>query len=160
MNHGDLIVSGIMQLIKNCPFELANIRKELLAISRHLYASDLKTCKIFIFFKIFFWPFFSSFEVFLPYIDIFFDENIFCSIGFTARDCLHKIYCSIVADYIHNVRRILSIDDVCKSMNCFSKYLIDQTITVNLHHMCCRILLNLLDCIKEKQESESCKNWH
>jgi transformation/transcription domain-associated protein len=39
-------------------------------------------------------------------------------------------------------------------MNCFSKYLIDRTITVHLHHMCCRILLNLLDCIKEKQDSE------
>jgi hypothetical protein len=93
-------------------------------------------------------------EDFLPYIEIFFDENVFCSIGFTARDCLHTIYCSIVADYIHNVRRSLTMDDVFKSMNCFSKYLIDQTITVHLHHMCCRILLNLLDCIKEKQDSE------
>ncbi len=39
-------------------------------------------------------------------------------------------------------------------MNCFSKYLIDRTITVHLHHMCCRILLNLLDCIKKKQDNE------
>ena len=43
--HSDLIVSGIIQLIKNCPIELASIRRELLAISRHLFVSDLKTSK-------------------------------------------------------------------------------------------------------------------
>ena len=85
---------------------------------------------------------------------MFFDENVFCSTGFTARECLHSISCSIIADYVHNVRKSLSIEEICKSINYFSKYLLDQTIPVNLHHMCCRILLNLLDCIKDKQDSE------
>ena len=87
---------------------------------------------------------------------MFFDENIFISTGFTARESLHSISCSIIADYVHNVRKSLSMEDICKSINCFSKYLLDQTIAVNFHHMCCRILLNLLDCIKEKQDNDLC----
>ena len=35
-NNADLIVTGILQLLKNCPPELVNVRKDLLAISRHL----------------------------------------------------------------------------------------------------------------------------
>jgi len=44
-SNADLIVNGIIQLIKNCPSELASMRKELLAVSRHLIISDLKTSK-------------------------------------------------------------------------------------------------------------------
>ncbi len=91
----------------------------------------------------------------MPYIDVFFDESIFCSNGFTARECLRSISCSIVADYIHNVRKNLTMNDICKSINYFSKYLLDSTLPVNLHHMCCRILLALLDCIKSKQDTDN-----
>lgn len=35
-NHSDLLVDGILQLLKNCPAELVSVRKELLAISRHI----------------------------------------------------------------------------------------------------------------------------
>ena len=36
MNNSDLIVTGILQLLKNCPPELVSVRKDLLAISRHI----------------------------------------------------------------------------------------------------------------------------
>ena len=36
MNNSDLVVNGIIQLLKNCPPELVSVRKDLLAISRHI----------------------------------------------------------------------------------------------------------------------------
>lgn len=45
-SHADLIVNGIIQLIKNCPPELASVRKELLGVSRHIFISDLRISKI------------------------------------------------------------------------------------------------------------------
>jgi len=50
VNNSDLVVTGIMQLLKNCPPEVVSVRKELLAISRHII-SDLRTSK-FIFLNI------------------------------------------------------------------------------------------------------------
>ena len=45
MANADNLVEGIIQLFQNCPSELVNIRKELLAISRHII-SDLRQSKI------------------------------------------------------------------------------------------------------------------
>jgi hypothetical protein len=36
MNNSDQVVNGIIQLLKNCPPELVSVRKDLLAISRHI----------------------------------------------------------------------------------------------------------------------------
>lgn len=41
VKYSDFIVTGIMQLLKNCPPEVVNVRKDLLAISRHIIA-DLR----------------------------------------------------------------------------------------------------------------------
>lgn len=43
-NNSDLLVDGILQLLKNCPPELVSIRKELLGISRHII-SDYRQSK-------------------------------------------------------------------------------------------------------------------
>jgi hypothetical protein len=91
----------------------------------------------------------------LPYIDLFFDDKIFSSTGYTARECLKTITCNILADYIHNVRKNLSYTDIFKSINYFSKYLLDASLPVNIHHACCRILLSLLDVIKAKQQVQA-----
>ncbi len=45
MNNSDLVVTGILQLLKNCPPELVSVRKDLLAISRHII-SDLRLSKL------------------------------------------------------------------------------------------------------------------
>lgn len=42
--NADLLVEGILQLFQNCPAELVSIRKDLLAISRHII-SDLRSSK-------------------------------------------------------------------------------------------------------------------
>jgi hypothetical protein len=40
-----MLVEGIIQLYHNCPAELVSVRKDLLAISRHII-SDLRQSKL------------------------------------------------------------------------------------------------------------------
>jgi transformation/transcription domain-associated protein len=92
---------------------------------------------------------------FLPFINIFFDELIICSNGFTASESLKSNACSIVADLIHNIRKQLNFEDLCKSINYFTKCLHDPMMYTNIQHMCCRVLLSLVDCIKAKEHENS-----
>lgn len=45
-NNSDLLVDGILQLLRNCPAELVSIRKELLAISRHIIGDLRQSLKL------------------------------------------------------------------------------------------------------------------
>jgi transformation/transcription domain-associated protein len=151
------LVDGVMQLFQNCPHELISVRKDLLTISRHIIA-DLR-------------------QKFLPYMSRFFsDENLLFNSDTTSSssllnggggpnsasfsstnsfDSLRSNACSIVADLVHNVRKQLSYKELCQAINYFTKCLHDPQMYINIQHMCCRVLLGLVDCIKSKEQENS-----
>ena len=88
----------------------------------------------------------------MPYITQFFDETTFCSTGYTASESLRPNASSIVADLVHNVRKQLSYPELCKAITYFSKSLHDPLLYINLQHMCCRVLLSLIECVKFKDQ--------
>ena len=47
INNADLVATSIMHLLKNCPPEVVSVRKDLLAISRHII-TDLRTSNFFL----------------------------------------------------------------------------------------------------------------
>ena len=130
--NADLIVKGMLQLLSNCPPELVSVRKDLLAVSRHIL-TELRA-------------------KFMAHVNLFFDEATFCGTGYTASESLRSSACSMIADFVHNVRKQLTYSDLCKAVTFFSKSLHDPLLHTNLQHMCCRVLLNLIDCIKAKEQ--------
>ena len=64
----------MVALLRNCPQEVAHLRKELLIAARHILATDLR-------------------NKFLPCIDHLFDENLLIGSGWTTREsvrCVHQ----------------------------------------------------------------------
>ena len=61
------LVQGMVALLKNCPQEVAHLRKELLIAARHILATDLR-------------------NKFLPCIDHLFDESLLIGSGWTTRE--------------------------------------------------------------------------
>ena len=57
----------MVALLRNCPQEVAHLRKELLIAARHILATDLR-------------------NKFLPCIDHLFDENLLIGSGWTTRE--------------------------------------------------------------------------
>ena len=126
----------IIRLLQDCPRELSTARRELLHATRHVLSTNLRT-------------------LFVPKIDLLFDDNILIGDGLTAHETLRPLAYSIVADFIH-VNTSLTIDQIWKSVKTYSGYLQDDTLAQTVHIMSAKLLLNLMDRIlKLENKSDS-----
>ncbi|XP_041565949.1 transcription-associated protein 1 isoform X6 [Drosophila elegans] len=124
----------MLNLMRNCPKEAAHLRKELLIAARHIFATDLR-------------------QKFIPSIDKLFDEDLLIGKGITL-DSIRPLAYSTLADLAHHVRQSLSLDVLIKAVNLFSKNVHDETLAVGIQTMSCKLLLNLVDCLRHHSEIE------
>jgi transformation/transcription domain-associated protein len=115
----------IIRLLQDCPRELSTARRELLHATRHVLSTNLRT-------------------LFLPKMDLLFDDNILIGDGLTAHETLRPLAYSIVADFIH-VNNSLTAEQIWKSVKTYSGYLQDNTLAQTVHIMSAKLLLNLMD---------------
>ncbi|XP_034140404.1 transcription-associated protein 1 isoform X2 [Drosophila guanche] len=128
------VTNGMLNLMGNCPKEAAHLRKELLIAARHIFATDLR-------------------QKFIPSIDKLFDEDLLIGKGVTLESIRPLAY-STLADLAHHVRQSLSLDVLIKAVNLFSKNVHDETLAVGIQTMSCKLLLNLVDCLRHHSELE------
>ncbi|XP_041675704.1 transcription-associated protein 1-like [Drosophila eugracilis] len=126
------VTSGMLNLMRNCPKEAAHLRKELLIAARHIFATDLR-------------------QKFIPSIENLFDEDLLIGKGVTL-DSIRPLAYSTLADLAHHVRQNLSLDVLIKAVNLFSKNVHDETLAVGIQTMSCKLLLNLVDCLRHHSE--------
>ncbi|XP_043949741.1 transcription-associated protein 1 isoform X4 [Drosophila biarmipes] len=128
------VTSGMLNLMRNCPKEAAHLRKELLIAARHIFATDLR-------------------QKFIPSIEQLFDDDLLIGKGVTLESIRPLAY-STLADLAHHVRQSLSLDVLIKAVNLFSKNVHDETLAVGIQTMSCKLLLNLVDCLRQHSEIE------
>ncbi|KAH8272038.1 hypothetical protein KR018_007399 [Drosophila ironensis] len=128
------VTNGLLNLMENCPKEAAHLRKELLIAARHIFATDLR-------------------QRFIPTIEKLFDEDLLIGKGVTL-DSIRPLAYSTLADLAHHVRQSLSLDVLLKAVNLFSKNVHDETLAVGIQTMSCKLLLNLVDCLRHHSELE------
>ncbi|XP_047194241.1 transformation/transcription domain-associated protein isoform X4 [Hippoglossus stenolepis] len=130
------MVKGMLQLLTNCPSETAHLRKELLIAAKHILTTDLRS-------------------QFIPCMDKLFDESILIGSGYTARETLRPLAYSTLADLVHHVRQNLPLTDLSLAVQLFAKNIDDESLPSNIQTMSCKLLLNLVDCIRLKSEQEN-----
>ncbi|MEQ2194758.1 hypothetical protein XENOCAPTIV_002484 [Xenoophorus captivus] len=138
------LVKGMLQLLSNCPSETAHLRKELLIAAKHILTTDLRSLV----------PL-SLFLEFIPCMDKLFDESILIGSGYTARETLRPLAYSTLADLVHHVRQNLPLTDLSLAVQLFAKNIDDESLPSNIQTMSCKLLLNLVDCIRSKSEQEN-----
>lgn len=114
----------IIRLLQDCPSEMSTARRELLHATRHILSTDYR-------------------KLFLPKIDMLFDDRVLIGDGLTAYETLRPLAYSIVADFIH-VNSDLSPKQIWKSVVKYCGYLQDTTLAPTVHIMSAKLLLNLL----------------
>eukprot|EP00079_Xenopus_tropicalis_P039067 XP_017952838.1 PREDICTED: transformation/transcription domain-associated protein isoform X2 [Xenopus tropicalis] len=134
--HSQQMVKGMLQLLTNCPPETAHLRKELLIAAKHILSTDLRS-------------------QFIPSMDKLFDESILIGSGYTARETLRPLAYSTLADLVHHVRQHLPLNDLSLAVQLFAKNIDDESIPSSIQTMSCKLLLNLVDCIRSKSEQEN-----
>ncbi|XP_057214703.1 transformation/transcription domain-associated protein isoform X2 [Triplophysa rosa] len=130
------MVKGMLQLLTNCPPETAHLRKELLIAAKHILTTDLRS-------------------QFIPCMDKLFDESILIGSGYTARETLRPLAYSTLADLVHHVRQNLPLTDLSFAVQLFAKNIDDESLPSSIQTMSCKLLLNLVDCIRSKSEQEN-----
>ncbi|XP_030041101.2 transcription-associated protein 1 isoform X2 [Manduca sexta] len=134
-NHANLMVKGIIGLLTLCPPEVAHLRKELVIATRHILATDLRL-------------------KFVPYMERLFDEEVLLGGGWTVHESLRPLAYSTLADLVHHVRQHLPLTDLAIAAHLFSKNVHDESLPTSIQTMSCKLLLNLVDCIRQRSESE------
>ncbi|KAH9644539.1 hypothetical protein HF086_002340 [Spodoptera exigua] len=134
-NHANLMVKGIIGLLTLCPPEVAHLRKELVIATRHILATDLRL-------------------KFVPYMERLFDEDVLLGGGWTVHESLRPLAYSTLADLVHHVRQLLPLTDLAIAAHLFSKNVHDESLPTSIQTMSCKLLLNLVDCIRQRSESE------
>ena len=134
--HSNLMVKGILSLLTVCPHEVAHLRKELLIGARHILTTELRS-------------------KFVPYMEKLFDENILLGKGWTTHESLRPLAYSTLADLVHHVRQSLQLSDLARAVALFSKNVHDESLPTSIQTMSCKLLLNLVECIKARSEKES-----
>ncbi|KAI4498009.1 hypothetical protein M0802_006833 [Mischocyttarus mexicanus] len=134
--HSTVLVTGILGLYSLCPMEVAHLRKELVIASRHIFATDLR-------------------NKFIPNMECFFDEDVFIGRGWTTRESLRPLAYSTLADLVHHVRLLLPLTDVSKAVHLYSKNLLDQSLPTAVQMVSCKLLMNLVDTVRQRSDSEN-----
>ncbi|KAK2172769.1 hypothetical protein NP493_930g01023 [Ridgeia piscesae] len=135
-SHSTQMVEGMLGLLSHCPQEVAHLRKELLIAARHILATELR-------------------NRFVRYIDKLFDENVLIGTGWTTHESLRPLAYSTLADLVHHVRQNLSLNDLSLAVNLFSKNVHDESLPSSIQTMSCKLLLNLVECIRTKSDAEN-----
>lgn len=134
--HAPTMVKGILSLLTSCPMEVAHLRKELLIAFRHILATDLRM-------------------QFIPYMERLFDENLLFGKGWTAYESLRPLAYSTLADLVHHVRQNLPMQDLVRAVHLFSKNVHDESLPISIQTMSCKLLLNLVECIRQRSDVEN-----
>uniref|UniRef100_A0A914VHX2 Transformation/transcription domain-associated protein n=1 Tax=Plectus sambesii TaxID=2011161 RepID=A0A914VHX2_9BILA len=131
--HSGSLVQGIMQLLEHCPPEVTHQRRELLMATRHLLGSELRV-------------------KFVPHLPKLFNENLMIGSGWTANETLRPLVFSMLADLVHHVRQQLNYVALSSSVHLFSRCIHDPTLPAYVQAMCCKLMLNLVECIVNTTE--------
>nr|CAH7738958.1 unnamed protein product [Callosobruchus chinensis] len=134
--HSTKMVQGMLGLLTLCPQEVAHLRRELLIAARHILATDLR-------------------NNFVPHMEKLFDEDVLLGRGWTTHESLRPLAYSTLADLVHHVRQQLSLADLTRAVHLFSKNVHDDTLATSIHTMSCKVLLNVVDCIRIRSEAEN-----
>lgn len=134
--HAPTMVEGMISLLRLCPIGPASLRKELLVATRHILATDLR-------------------NKFINSIDLLFDEDLLLGRGYTSHESLRPLAYSTLADLVHHVRQQLKLDILTKAVYLFSKNVHDESLPTSIQTMSCKLLLNLVDCIRIQRNDDS-----
>ncbi|SCU93131.1 LADA_0G01508g1_1 [Lachancea dasiensis] len=125
-NYVGFVPDLILRLLQDCPAELSAARKELLHATRHILSTSYK-------------------KLFLSKINLLFDEKVLIGNGFTSRETLRPLAYSTVADFVHNVRADLQLDDIEKTIKMYTNFLLDESLALTVQIMSAKLLLNLVE---------------
>ncbi|TNN09277.1 Transcription-associated protein [Schistosoma japonicum] len=138
--HSVSLVQGMMNLLINCPPSVTNMRKEFFIAARHILSAQEIRPK------------------FLQVLDELMNEEILIGQGYTIRDALRPLAYSTLADLTHHIRSSLSLSKIARAIDVYGRNMHDHTLPFSIQQMSLRLILNLVECIRQRAVSATSAN--
>ena len=130
----------VVRLLKDCPSEKSATRKELLVAIRHTAN-------------------FSFRKIFLGAIDDLLDEKTLIGDGLTVYETMRPLAYSMLADLIHHVRESLTRDQIRRTVEFYSRNLLDNFPGTSFQTMSAKLLFNIADCIANLDDKQDARHF-
>jgi hypothetical protein len=134
--HEKTIAESVINLMRNCPPDAVATRKELLVATRHILVTDFR-------------------KGFFGEVDKLLDEEALLGTGRQARETLRPLAFSTLADLVHHVRASLTLDQVARVIEVFSRNIHDTSLPITIQTTSVRLLLNLVDYIFHNGDADA-----
>ncbi|VDK81839.1 unnamed protein product [Dibothriocephalus latus] len=130
--HSAALVKGMMNLLVTCPPSVTNMRKEFFIAARHILgAQEIR-------------------PRFLPVLDDLMREDILIGQGYTVHDALRPLAYSTLADLTHHLRSELSLTKIARAIDLYGRNMFDDSLPFSIQQMSLKLLLNLVECIRQR----------
>ncbi|SZE99920.1 unnamed protein product [Blumeria hordei] len=130
----------IVRLLQDCPREKSATRKELLVAIRHIINFNIR-------------------KVFLNKIDELLDERTLIGDGLTVYDTMRPLAYSMLADLIHHIRDSLEPLQIRKTVEVYTKNLMDSYPGTSFQTMSAKLLLNMAECISKMENKADARHY-
>ena len=127
-----------VRMLRDCPSEKSATRKELLVAIRHIVNFNFRM-------------------VFNTKVDALLDERTLIGDGLTVYETMRPLAYSMLADLIHHVRERLSSPQIRRTIEVFSKNLLDDFPGTSFQTMSAKLLLNMADRIAKLENKQDAR---
>ncbi|KAH8882770.1 hypothetical protein GQ53DRAFT_847315 [Thozetella sp. PMI_491] len=130
----------VVRLLKDCPREKSSARKELLVAIRHIINFNFR-------------------KIFLPKIDELLEERTLIGDGLTVYETMRPLAYSMLADLIHHVRDSLTPPQIRRTVEVYTKNLLDDFPGTSFQTMSAKLLLNMAECIAKMPNKVDARHY-
>ena len=129
-----------IRMLRDCPSEKSATRKELLVAIRHIINFNFR-------------------EIFSSKVDDLLDERTLIGDGLTVYETMRPLAYSMLADLIHHVRDKLSRKQIQRTIETFSKNMLEDFPGTSFQTMSAKLLLGMADSISNLQNKEDGRHF-
>ncbi|KAI5461401.1 hypothetical protein BGZ63DRAFT_235141 [Mariannaea sp. PMI_226] len=130
----------ILRLLKDCPREKSSCRKELIVAIRHIINYNFR-------------------KIFIPKIDELLDERTLAGDGLTVHETMRPLAYSMLADLIHHIRESLNPEQIRKTVEVYTRNLLDNFPGTSFQTMSAKLLLNMAECIAKLPNKADARHY-
>ncbi|KAK2466244.1 hypothetical protein APHAL10511_001886, partial [Amanita phalloides] len=128
---GEMLIRCAMRLLLDCPANGISLRKDLMVVFRHLVGTPHRIALF-------------------DQIDKLFDERVLLGTGIASKEMLRPVAYSAVADMVHHLRNELSVEQITRIVQTYSRMLHNPALGNNMHLLFAKMIFGLADVVVNK----------
>ncbi|EPT03792.1 hypothetical protein FOMPIDRAFT_150002 [Fomitopsis schrenkii] len=133
---GEKLAIISVRLLQDCPPTAIAARRDLMVVFRHILSTPFR-------------------KAILPHIDKLFDDRVLWGTGLGCRESIKHSAFACAGDLAHHLRGDMTpvqLNNVC---HLFLRHLLDQRLPDNLHHLCAKVVLGIVEAIIAKDTQQN-----